>query len=103
VRIGVNDLFVRTMSGIRGVELAPVGADLVQGRGCAAITSSDGLTHSVMCPASGQVLEAHAAVAQEPGRVEREPYADGWLYRIVPSDLNYNLRLLAPQGGAPGP
>jgi CheY-like chemotaxis protein/glycine cleavage system H lipoate-binding protein len=98
VRIGVNDLFVRALGGVRGVDLAPAGTDLAQGRPCAAIASADGLAHGVMCPVSGQVLEANAAAAQDPALIESAPYAEGWLYRIVPSDLNYNLTLLSPQG-----
>jgi CheY-like chemotaxis protein/glycine cleavage system H lipoate-binding protein len=97
VLIGVNDLFVRTMKGLRSVELSPPGTQLMQGAGCATIISADGLAHIVMCPMSGQVLEAHAEVAAHPSTLEQDPYGAGWLYRILPSDLDYSLRCLTTQ------
>lgn len=95
VLIGVNDLFVRTMKEVRSVELLPVGTDLVQGASCATFVSSDGLEHGVMCPVSGQVIEAHAEAAEHPSTIEEDPYGTGWLYRIVPSDLEHSLSSLA--------
>jgi CheY-like chemotaxis protein/glycine cleavage system H lipoate-binding protein len=94
VLIGVNDLFVRTMKGMRSVVLSPVGTNLIQGTGCATIISADGLAHGVMCPVSGQVIEAHTEVAAHPSTIEQDPYGAGWLYRILPSDLDYSLRCL---------
>jgi CheY-like chemotaxis protein/glycine cleavage system H lipoate-binding protein len=102
VRVGAHEVFARTVSGVRNVDLLPPGSDLVQGRGCAAITASDGSAHALMCPVSGQVLEANAAVMQDPGLLERDPYAAGWLYSVVPADLNYNLELLVPEESGPG-
>jgi CheY-like chemotaxis protein/glycine cleavage system H lipoate-binding protein len=97
VRVGASDVFVRTISGVKNVELLPAGEELVQGSCCAVFASGDAILHSLMCPVSGRVLEANARVIEEPATVERAPYADGWLYRILPSDLNYNLRYLRTQ------
>ncbi len=94
VVIGVDDLFVNTIQGLRSVELAPVGAYLVQGTGCATIVSTDGLAHSVMCPVSGQVLQAHAEAAANISMIEKDPFGAGWLYRLLPSDLEYSFRCL---------
>jgi len=102
VLIGVNDLFVKTMRGVRGVELLTTGTDLVQGTGCATIISADGLSHVVMCPVSGQVIEVHADVAGHPAVLETDPYGAGWLYKVLPSDLEYSLRCLSSQAGSPG-
>ena len=101
VLIGVNDLFVRTMKGVRSVELLAVGTDLVQGTGCATIVSADGLAHVVMCPVSGQVIDVHADVVAHPSVIESDPYGAGWLYKVLPSDLEYSLRCLSSQAGSP--
>ena len=103
VLIGVNDLFVRTMKGVRSVELLPVGTDLVQGSGCATFVSSDGLEHGVMCPVSGRVIEAHAEAAELPPTIEEDPYGTGWLYRIVPFNLEHSLSHLASMADTPSP
>ncbi len=103
VLIGVNDLFVRTMKGVRSVELLPVDTDLVQGSSCATFVSSDDLEHGVMCPVSGQVIEAHAEAAEHPSMIEEDPYGTGWLYRIVPSNLEHSLAHLASEAETPSP
>lgn len=103
VLIGVNDLFVKTMKGVRSVDLSPVGTDLVQGSSCATFVSSDGLAHGVMCPVSGQVIEAHDEAAEQPATIEGDPYGAGWLYRILPSDLEHSLRYLTSPADAPSP
>ncbi len=94
VLIGVDDLFIKTMNGLRSVELAPVGTNLVQGTSCATMTSTDGLAHSIMCPVSGQILQAHGEAATNISAIETDPFGGGWLYRILPSDLEYSFRCL---------
>jgi CheY-like chemotaxis protein/glycine cleavage system H lipoate-binding protein len=100
VLVGVSELFVRTLKGIKSIELLSVGTELVQGSGCATIVSVDGLAHEVLCPMSGQVIEAHAGVVARPSEIARDPYGAGWLYRLLPLDLEYNLGCLTPRSGA---
>ena len=100
--IGVNDLFLRTIDGVRSVDLSPVGSELVQGNSFAAISSGSALVHNVMCPLSGRVLDANARVIAHPDTLASDPYASGWLYRILPSDLKYNLRWLQTGEASPG-
>jgi CheY-like chemotaxis protein len=101
VLIGIDDLFVRTMQGIRSVELVLAGTDLVQGSACATMVSAAGFTHRVLGPLSGQVIETHAAVTADPTLIEKDPYGAGWLYRVLPSNLEYSFRCLATGPDAP--
>jgi CheY-like chemotaxis protein/glycine cleavage system H lipoate-binding protein len=103
VLIGVSDLFVKTVNGIQGLELLAPGTELVQGTGCATIRAADGLAHEVLCPVTGQVLEAHSEVVAQPATLETDPYGAGWLYRVLPSDLEYSLRNLTPRSDASDP
>ena len=52
-RIGVSDLFLKSVEGIQAFELSTVGEELVQGVPCAVATSSRGAEHGIMCPMSG--------------------------------------------------
>lgn len=105
--VGVNGLFVSTINGVQSVDLSPVGSELVQGNSCALITATNGLAHSVMCPLSGRVLDVNARVLAHPAMLASDPYTTGWLYRILPSDLKYNLKCLrlreAAHGGSESP
>lgn len=92
--LGVTDLFLKTIDAMQGVTLAPVGETVVQGSGCATITSTEGLAHGVLSPLSGRIVEVNGRVAALPALLERDPYFDGWLYRLVPSELEYDLQHL---------
>ena len=94
-KIGISDLFLKTVEGIREFELAPPGEDLLQGVPCAIATSSSGILHNVMCPLSGRILDINANAQSNPSLVERDPYFRGWLYRILPSNPASDLRWLS--------
>ena len=94
VKVGVTDLFLRTLDAVQSVTLAAEGDELVQGSSCATITVADGLEHGVLCPVTGRVVEANAALGSAPAVMERDPYFEGWLYRVLPSELQYDLQHL---------
>ncbi len=94
-RIGVTDLFMKAAEGIKEFELSTVGEDLLQGIPCATATSSDGSIHEIMCPLSGSILEVNTEAQLNPSLVEKDPYFRGWLYRILPSNPESDLRWLS--------
>ena len=93
-RIGVSDLFLKSVEGIREFELSDVGEQLVQGIPCAVATSNDGSLHGIMCPMGGKILEVNEQALSDPLLVEKDPFFRGWLYRILPSNPDNNLRWL---------
>lgn len=94
VLLGVSDLFLKTIDAMERVMLDAVGDEVVQGSVCATITSADGLDHGVLSPVSGRIVEANLGVAAAPTVMERDPYFEGWLYRVLPSELQYDLQHL---------
>jgi CheY-like chemotaxis protein/glycine cleavage system H lipoate-binding protein len=94
-RIGVSDLFLKAVEGIRELELAEAGEDLVQGIPCAVATAPDGAQHGIMCPLSGKILEVNEDLRSKPALIEKDPYFKGWLYRILPADPESNLQWLS--------
>ena len=93
-RIGVSDLFLKATEGIKEFELSAIGDDLLQGIPCATAISPDGLIHDIMCPMSGKILEVNTAAQLKPSLVEKDPYFRGWLYQILPSNPQSDLRWL---------
>jgi len=93
-RIGLNDLFLKTIGGMRSIELAQTGEELVQGTYCAMLASTDGWQHQVLCPMGGDVLEVNGELKSNLTLLEKDPYFRGWLYRILPSQPESNLRWL---------
>lgn len=94
VKVGVTDLFLRTLDDIEAVTLSPEGDELLLGASCATVTARDGLEHKVLCPVTGRVVQVNDAVAQAPASMERDPYFEGWMYRVLPSELQYDLKHL---------
>ena len=94
-KIGISDLFLKAVEGIREFELSAIGDDLEQGMTCAIASSMDGSKHNIMCPMSGRILEVNADAQSAPSLVEKDPYFKGWLYRILPSNPESNLQWLS--------
>ena len=92
--VGVSDLFLKTIEGVEAISLGSADEEVVQGSPCATITSPDGLAHGVLAPVSGRIVEANAQLLATPSAVERDPYFQGWLYRVLPADLEYALQHL---------
>lgn len=94
-RIGVSDLFMKSVEGIREFDLSPAGEDLLQGISCGAAITLDGLRHEIMCPLSGQILEVNHHARSNPSLVEKDPFFRGWLYRILPTNPKSDLQWLS--------
>ena len=94
VLIGLSDLFLKTIDAVAGLELAAVNDEVAQGGACATAASAAGDRHGVMSPVSGRIVEVNAAAKADPAAVEKDPYFEGWLYRVVPTDLESDLKNL---------
>ena len=94
-RIGVTDLFLKAIDGIRAIDLAEPGEDLVQGVPGAEVTAADGTVHEIMCPMSGKIMEVNEEARTKPSLIEKDPYFRGWLYRILPTNPASNLQWLS--------
>ncbi|MCX5790111.1 MAG: response regulator [Elusimicrobia bacterium] len=92
--VGVTDLFVKTLGGVKAVDLSAASRELVQGERCAWLLAADGSRHAALSPLSGRITEANPALSLEPALLEKDPYFGGWLYRIVPSDAGRELENL---------
>lgn len=94
VRIGATDLMMRMAEPVAAVELFEPDQELIQGGACAVLTSEDGTRHGVLSPVSGRILDVHTDITRDVRIVLKDPYFDGWFYRLIPSDLEYDTRYL---------
>lgn len=92
--IGLSDLFLKTIDGVAGLELSSLNDEAAQGAPCATVTSAAGDRHAVPCPVGGRIVEVNAGAKADPASVEKDPYFEGWLYRVVPTDLQGDLKSL---------
>jgi CheY-like chemotaxis protein/glycine cleavage system H lipoate-binding protein len=100
-RVGVTHLFVRTIEQPVSVEPLAADGEIVQGTVCAQIHTQDGLVHPVLSPISGRIVDTNADLQSFPTIIEKDPYFTGWLYRAIPTDVEYEIARLQPCGSDP--
>lgn len=96
VKTGLSDLFIKTLGGIRRIEFFEREEEIVQGNVCARVETEDQLIHNVLAPISGKILNFNETLSHNCALVEKDPYFRGWLYTVLPSDLEYELKHLTP-------
>jgi len=66
-------------------EAPAVGTMLVQGSPYAEVESVKAVS-DVVAPLSGEIVAVNESPADSPQLINEDPYGEGWLVRIVPSD-----------------
>ena len=83
--VGISDYAQDALGDVTFVELPTVGANLAKGDEACAIESAKAAV-SVYAPLSGKVTEVNIQLEDDPGLINSEPYAQGWIYKIEPAD-----------------
>jgi len=86
VTIGITDHAQSALGDLVYVELPEVGAELDAGDEMAVVESVKAAS-DVYAPVGGTVLEVNADLADDPEKINSDPYGDGWIVRMRPNDL----------------
>ncbi|HZT66354.1 MAG TPA: glycine cleavage system protein GcvH [Acidimicrobiales bacterium] len=85
VRIGITDYAQDALGDIVFVQVPTVGAQVEAGASFAEVESTKSVS-DVYAPVTGSVVEVNADLADAPQRLNEDPYGDGWICVIEPSD-----------------
>ena len=85
VRIGISAFAVDQLGDIVFVELPEVGAALGQGSSFGSVESVKAV-EEVIAPISGTIEVRNEAVLASPEELQNDPYGEGWLLLVRPSD-----------------
>jgi len=96
VLIGVCDLFVKTIDSVQQIELLNVDDEIAQGINCASFVCSNDRNHKILAPVSGRIVEVNESVKTEANIIEKDPYFEGWIYRVIPANFDYEIKFLIP-------
>lgn len=96
LKIGVTDLFLRTINNISQIELFNPEEEIIQGNVYARIETNDQLIHSILSPITGKIIRQNQSILSDFNLLQKDPYFKGWMYTIIPSDLEYELNHLTP-------
>lgn len=93
-KLGTTDVYLKLVESIDRIEMRSVDDTLTQGDECAKFIAEDGLEHKIYSAISGRILEVNEKLLTNPKLVEKDPFFEGWIYRILPSDLEYEKKQL---------
>ncbi len=96
VLIGATNMFIKTLEQIKSVELMDIESSLTQASPAVKFNTEDGLVHQLCAVISGSIIDRNEKLLNEPELLEKDPYFDGWIYRIIPTELEYEMKLLIP-------
>ncbi|HEX2175801.1 MAG TPA: glycine cleavage system protein GcvH [Nocardioidaceae bacterium] len=85
VRVGITHFAQDALGDIVYVQLPEVGEDLESGAAVGELESTKSVS-DVYAPLSGTVVSRNDALEQTPELVNSDPYGDGWLLEIRPTD-----------------
>ena len=86
VRIGITDYAQDALGDIVYVSLPEVGTDVENGSAVGELESTKSVS-DVYAPLAGSVVARNEALDATPELVNSDPYGEGWLFEIVPSDV----------------
>jgi glycine cleavage system H protein len=84
-RIGITDFAQDSLGDVVFVQLPDRGLEVVAGASVSEIESTKSVS-DIYVPVSGVVNAVNDALADEPERVNRDPYGDGWIFEVELSD-----------------
>ncbi len=85
--IGVNEDGLSEISEITAVHLPSENEDVAADEICAEIETEEGPLN-IYCPVDGKVVEINGAVVENPSLIMEDPFGDGWLIRVEPTDAS---------------
>lgn len=81
VKVGLSAVAVDALGDVVYLDLPEAGATVTAGEVCGEVESTKSVSE-LFAPVSGTVVEVNAAVVDEPGLVNSDPYGDGWLFTV---------------------
>lgn len=83
--VGITEHAQELLGDMVFVDLPDIGNTYSQGEDCA-VAESVKAASDIYAPISGEIVAVNDALDSEPELVNSAPYAEGWLFRIRPSD-----------------
>lgn len=93
VRVGMNDFFQKQAGEIVFVDLPEEGDEVSQGEICGNIQSSKWVG-KLYSPLSGRIMKTNEDLLENVTAINTDPYGEGWIMVINPSNLNEELNNL---------
>jgi CheY-like chemotaxis protein/glycine cleavage system H lipoate-binding protein len=94
VRVGPHHALTAPVRKILNLELPASGEMRYQGEVCLRITDGRHMVHRMWSPVTGEILEVNGALKEQPEFIVTDPYGQGWVLKVRPSNLEADLKNL---------
>lgn len=95
VTIGITDHAQSALGDLVYVELPEVNQDVDEG-GEMAVVESVKAASDVYAPIGGSIAAINEKLAEDPEKINSDPYGDGWIVRMQPSEAIDEGALMSP-------
>src|SRR5512139_3068105 len=85
VVVGITDFAQDQLGDVVLVELPAVGDEVKRGESFGVVESTKAVSE-LFAPVSGKVVEVNSPLADAPESINEDPYEEGWMIAIEPSD-----------------
>ncbi|MEH6568467.1 MAG: glycine cleavage system protein GcvH [Halioglobus sp.] len=96
ITVGISDHAQEALGDVVFVELPDVG-DILAAADEAGVVESVKAASDVYAPVAGEVIAINALLEDAPETVNSDPYAEGWFYKLKPSDTTELEALLSAE------
>ena len=97
VRVGITDYAQDALGDVVFVELPTVGTQVERGASFSEVESTKSVSE-IYAPVSGTIAEVNADLTDGPERLNDDPYGEGWICVIEPTDPTQLDELLDAEG-----
>jgi glycine cleavage system H protein len=91
--VGITDFAQDQLGDVVYVELPAVGDEIKKGEAFGVVESTKAVSE-LFAPMSGKVLEVNDPLVEAPEAVNDDPYEEGWMIALAPSDPRAFAELL---------
>lgn len=96
VKVGITDLFLKSIGTIEKLEFLNIEETIYQGCNFLKITDDNDCIHQVLSPISGKIIDINKSLIDDKYLLEKDPYFLGWVYKMIPSNLEPELSNITP-------
>jgi glycine cleavage system H protein len=93
VVVGMNDMFQKTSGDIVYVDMPMEGDEVSQDETIGKVQSSKWIG-KLVSPVAGEIVGLNEEVESDSGLINKDPYGEGWILKITPSNLDDDLKNL---------
>jgi glycine cleavage system H protein len=93
ILVGVTDFLQKTVGDVAFLELPEAGTEVTRD-GYAGTMETIKTTVMLISPVGGRIKEVNGGLDDNPQLVNTDPYGEGWLFKVAPSDWEGDKKVL---------